>query len=117
MKLSDGLRQGDRVLVEAVVKFDPDKDEATVFLDLAGNNYSPVRVPIESIKSLVRRKWKIGEKVLTDDDDIWAIVAVHENSVWIVGPENDPPITVAANELRPYVAPIAPPSEPEKNDE
>jgi hypothetical protein len=37
--------------------------------------------------------------------------------VWIVGPDNDPPITVAENELRPYVAHVEGASKSENVDE
>jgi hypothetical protein len=112
MKLSDGLRQGDRVLVEATVRHDP--DEEGVFLDVGNNTYSPLRVSIESVKSPVRRKWKIEEIVCEPGSRISGkVIAIHDDFVWVQWLDVDVLETMLANAIEPHK--IA--SQPENVDE
>jgi len=86
MKPPEGYRprEGDVVLVPAIVRFDfevgEDMDVHVVPADASGRSYA---IPLEKIAEVISRCWKEGDAVRTSDEHTGEVIAVHGESVWV----------------------------------
>lgn len=118
MPLPEGYlpREGDTLVIHAVVKYDvvpkedaEDEDGPKVFLRPVGY-YTDIRIPVKDCVGIFSRKWEVDERVQFPKDHSYTgtILAVHEGRCWVRldGGKTDGMgesfMTVDANELEPY---------------
>lgn len=78
-------REGDKVLIRAVVRFDCDVGEDEAHLKIVGSEHNTPILKLDKIHSVVSRAWVVGDLVKTQDGDITlgCIQGVVGEWVWI----------------------------------
>lgn len=80
-------RRGDRIVITGTVNYDvPTEGTRYVFLDVGiGDNTHEIGIPFDIAKAganIVRRGWRIGDRVFNELEQIWGTVA-HVDGEWV----------------------------------
>lgn len=90
MPLPEGYlpREGDVLVLHAVVKHDVDEsdrdrdDGLRVFIRLGGD-YQDRRIPLKNVVGIHCRKWNADDRVVTRDGVDGTVLAVSDNVCWV----------------------------------
>ena len=103
MPLPEGYlpREGDVLTIHVEAKYDVDASDENVHVFPVGARYRDFTLPLKNVINLYCRRWSVDDEVIFPDmNGVGKVLAVHEDQVWVLFPD-EPPQTFPANELQP----------------
>lgn len=99
-------REGDVVLVLARVRFDADKEDKHVHIQIVGEEHIRAAVAIDGLAGVFNYGWKVGDRVCNKSQHSGAgvIIALRDKMAWVKRDDGSF-LTYALNELEPGPGP------------